>query len=113
MCPAGRYVSGGGASSSGDYRVLSASRPGLASEGATRDGWWVQAGYLSDDPFATDLYVMCSTRWREEKDPGCDRAGVLRVSCRRLARCGEPAEGPVAGVEPEGTAHTAHTDTAD
>jgi len=62
MCPAGRYVSGGGASSSGEYRVLSASRPGLASEGATRDGWWVQAGYLSDDPFATDLYVMCSTR---------------------------------------------------
>ncbi|MGW7177211.1 hypothetical protein [Streptomyces xanthophaeus] len=61
-CPTGRYVSGGGASSSGQDRVLSASGPGLASEGAVRDGWWVQAGYFSDDPFATDLYVMCSTR---------------------------------------------------
>ncbi|MFH9391660.1 hypothetical protein [Streptomyces sp. NPDC017413] len=62
MCPTGRYVSGGGASSNGTASVLSSSRPGLASEGATRDGWWIQAGVLSDDPFATDLYVMCSTR---------------------------------------------------
>lgn len=62
MCPTGRYVSGGGASSEGEFNVLSASRPGLASEGATRDGWWIQAGSLTDDPFPTDLYLMCSTR---------------------------------------------------
>ncbi|MDV9193276.1 hypothetical protein R6L23_34565 [Streptomyces sp. SR27] len=61
-CQTGEYVTGGGASSNSRGSVLIAARPGLASEGAIRDGWWVQAGAPIDDPYATDLYVMCSTR---------------------------------------------------
>ncbi|MEE1806805.1 hypothetical protein [Streptomyces sp. BE133] len=60
-CLNGRRVTSGGASANSQESVIIASRPGLTSEGAVRDGWWVQAGSLWE-PVATDLYVMCSTR---------------------------------------------------
>lgn len=71
--PVGGYLScldtqrvvGGGASSNGPETVLFASRPGLKSEGLTRDGWWVQAAQSPNyynQTFSADLYVMCMPR---------------------------------------------------
>ncbi|MFJ6252482.1 MULTISPECIES: hypothetical protein [unclassified Streptomyces] len=60
-CLNGRRVTSGGAAANTQEPVLIASRPGLMSEGADRDGWWIQAGSLWE-PIDVDLYVMCRSR---------------------------------------------------
>lgn len=60
-CKDGRQVVSGGASANGRETVLTASRPGLQSEGAVSDGWWAQAGSFYE-PFEARVYVMCTSR---------------------------------------------------
>ncbi|MEU8545289.1 hypothetical protein AB0C52_35700 [Streptomyces sp. NPDC048717] len=63
LCAPGKQIISGGVSvnqtaNNQFIANLVASRPGLASEGAVRDGWWIQAGSIYE-PMSADLYVMC------------------------------------------------------